>query len=60
MVMTEYTLVDEQELIQLALFKDNRTSLEIELAQRLYVRSLDDESYFDYCDDPRGEGQTAN
>ena len=61
MVMTEYTLVDEQELIQLALFRDNRTPMEIELAQRLYIRSLDEaDAYFEYCDDARSKGKAAN
>ncbi len=61
MVMTEYLLVDEQELIQLALFRDNRTPLEIELAQRLYMRSLEEEdAYFEYCDDSRSKGKAAN
>jgi hypothetical protein len=61
MVMTEYTQVDEQELIQLALFRDNRTAMEIELAQRLYIRSLnEDDAYFEYCDDSGSKGKAAN
>jgi hypothetical protein len=61
MVMTEYTQVDEQELIQLALFRDNRTAMEIELAQRLYIRSLnEDAAYFEYCDDSGSKGKAAN
>lgn len=48
MYQTEYSYLTSDELVHYALTRDNRTSLELELAQRLEIAIdmlMDDEDY---------------
>lgn len=61
MLRTEYAVMETKDLIDYALLRDNRRSMEIELAQRLSIavdriKELEDEN----GDDPRGQAETRS
>lgn len=60
MLRTEYAVMETQELIDYALLRDNRRSMEVELAQRLSIalsriNELEDEHGYD----ARGQGKSG-